>query len=460
MSASRFNFQLLATDGAARRGQITTPHGAAQTPLFMPVATQATVKGLTFDEVRALGAEQVLSNAYHLYLRPGVARVRAAGGIHRFMGWHGPVLTDSGGYQAFSMGALRRVTDDGIAFQSHIDGSRHFFTPQSAIAHQQGIGADIIMCFDQCVFSAGDPDAVRAAMERTHRWAQICYETHAAVPNVAVPNVAVPNVAVPNVAVPNVAAPDNAAPDNAAPNVAVPNNAVPNVAVPNVAAPDNAVPNVVVPDNAARQALFGIVQGGIIPELRAESARFITAIPFDGYAIGGLAVGETKAEMHAVTAQVCAALPAAKPRYLMGVGAPEDLVNSVALGVDMFDCVLPTRVARNGALFTPAGRINIANRRYADQDAPLDADCDCYACQNYTAAYLRHLFKAREMLGPRLASIHNLRFIQRLMSEMRDAIAQSRFAQFRADFLTRYQPTDETRRQTQKQRWVQERGAG
>ena len=399
MSASRFNFQLLATDGAARRGQITTPHGAAQTPLFMPVATQAAVKGLTFDEVRALGAEMVLSNAYHLYLRPGVDRVRDAGGIHRFMGWRGPILTDSGGYQAFSMGALRRAADDGIAFQSHIDGSRHFFTPQSAIAHQQGIGADIIMCFDQCVFSAGDPAAVRAAMERTHRWAQICHETHAA------------------------------------------------------AAPDAS-------SSATRQALFGIVQGGVIPELRAESTRFITAIPFDGYAIGGLAVGETKAEMHAVTAQVCAGLPADKPRYLMGVGAPEDLVNSVALGVDMFDCVLPTRVARNGALFTPAGRVNIANRRYADQDAPLDAECDCYACRNYTAAYLRHLFKAREMLGPRLASIHNLRFIQRLMAGMRDAIARRRFAQFRADFLARYQPTDETRRQTQKRRWVQERGAG
>ena len=399
MSASRFNFQLLATDGAARRGQITTPHGPAQTPLFMPVATQAAVKGLAFDEVRALGAEMVLSNAYHLYLRPGVARVRDAGGLHQFMGWRGPILTDSGGYQAFSMGALRRVSDDGIAFQSHIDGSRHFFTPRSAIAHQQGIGADIIMCFDQCVFSAGDPNAVRAAMERTHRWAQICHETHAA------------------------------------------------------PAPDAALA-------AARQALFGIVQGGVIPELRAESTRFITAIPFDGYAIGGLAVGETKAEMHAVTDQVCAALPAAKPRYLMGVGAPEDLVNSVALGVDLFDCVLPTRVARNGALFTPAGRVNIANRRYADQDAPLDAECDCYACQNYTAAYLRHLFKAREMLGPRMASIHNLRFIQRLMADMRDAIARRRFAQFRADFLARYQPTDETRRQTQKQRWVQERGAG
>ena len=393
MNRAPISFQLTATDGAARRGQITTPHGSAQTPLFMPVATQATVKGLTFDEVRSLGAETVLSNAYHLYLRPGVQRVDAAGGLHRFMGWHGPILTDSGGYQAFSMGSLRRVNDDGIAFQSHIDGSRHFFTPESAIVNQHGIGADVIMCFDQCVFSAGEPAAVREAMERTHRWAQVCYDTHAASPN------------------------------------------------------------------STRQALFGIVQGGTIPELRAESTDYITSIPFDGYAIGGLAVGETKAEMHDVTEQVCAGLPADKPRYLMGVGSPEDLVNSVALGVDMFDCVLPTRVARNGALFTPTGRVNIANRRYAEQDAPLDDACDCYTCRNYTAAYLRHLFKSKEMLGPRLASIHNLRFILRLMADMRDAIGAGRFAQYRANFLATYQPTDETRRQSQKHRWVEERGA-
>ena len=393
MTAAQFSFQLQAAARAARAGQIITPHGAAQTPLFMPVATQATVKGLTFDEVRGLGAAAVLSNAYHLYLRPGVARVRDAGGLHRFMGWNGPILTDSGGYQAFSMGSLRRVSDDGIAFQSHIDGSRHFFTPQSAIENQHGIGADIIMCFDQCVFSDGAPAVVRAAMERTHRWAAACYETHHSAPN------------------------------------------------------------------AERQALFGIVQGGVIPELRKESTAFITGIPFDGYAIGGLAVGETKAEMHRVTAQVCAGLPADKPRYLMGVGAPEDLVNSVARGVDLFDCVLPTRVARNGALFTPDGRINIANRRYAEQDAPLDADCDCYACRNYSAAYLRHLFKAREMLGPRLASLHNLRFILRLMAEMREAIVAGRFAEYRADFLARYRPTDENRRQTQKHRWVTGRGA-
>lgn len=395
MTAAQFSFRLQASAGAARAGQIITPHGTAQTPLFMPVATQATVKGLTFDEVRGLGAQTVLSNAYHLYLRPGVARVRDAGGLHRFMGWDGPILTDSGGYQAFSMGSLRRVSDDGIAFQSHIDGSRHFFTPQSAIEHQHGIGADIIMCFDQCVFSDGAPAAVRAAMERTHRWAEVCYETHYAAPDA----------------------------------------------------------------NAARPALFGIVQGGVIPELRAESTAFITGIPFDGYAIGGLAVGETKSEMHRVTEQVCAGLPAGKPRYLMGVGAPEDLVNSVARGVDLFDCVLPTRVARNGALFTPDGRVNISNRRYAEMDAPLDAACDCYTCCNYSAAYLRHLFKAREMLGPRLASLHNLRFILRLMAAMRDAIIAGRFAEYRADFLARYRPTDESRRQTQKHRWVIGRGA-
>ena len=393
MTADKFSFQLLTTDGAARRGQITTPHGVAQTPLFMPVATQATVKGLTFDEVRDLGAETVLSNAYHLYLRPGVDRVRDAGGLHHFMGWSGPILTDSGGYQAFSMGNLRRVGDDGIAFQSHIDGSRHFFTPESAISNQHGIGADIIMCFDQCVFSAGEPDDVREAMERTHRWADVCYETHAR------------------------------------------------------------------RANAGRQALFGIVQGGTVPEMRDESTRYITSIPFDGYAIGGLAVGETKAEMHAVTERVCDGLPADRPRYLMGVGSPEDLVNSVALGVDMFDCVLPTRVARNGALFTLTGRVNIANRRYAEQDTPLDDACDCYACRNYSAAYLRHLFKAGEMLGPRLASIHNLRFILRLMADLRAAIAEQRFDAFLADFLAAYRPTDEQRRQSQKHRWITERGA-
>ncbi len=392
MTSGTFKFRLRANDGAARLGQITTPHGTSQTPMFMPVATQATVKGLTFDEVRDAGAETVLSNAYHLYLRPGVERVRAAGGLHEFMRWDGPILTDSGGYQAFSMGSLRRVDDHGIRFRSHIDGSEHLFTSEVAIRNQQGIGADIIMCFDQCVFSAGDPDDVRAAMERTHRWARECYDVHAQ------------------------------------------------------------------SRNPEHQALFGIVQGGTVPELRAESTEFITGIPFDGFAIGGLAVGETKDEMHRVTRQVCEGLPTNKPRYLMGVGSPEDLVNGVALGVDMFDCVLPTRVARNGALFTPTGRVNIANRRYGEQDAPLDDTCDCVACRNYSAAYLRHLFKAGEMLGPRLASIHNLRFVLRLMEGMRSAIAGGRFAEFRQHFLENYRPTDEQRRQAQKHRWIEERG--
>ena len=392
MTKEKFSFRLSGTDSAARLGQITTPHGTAQTPMFMPVATQATVKGLTFDEVRNAGAETVLSNAYHLYLRPGVERIRDAGGLHGFMGWEGPILTDSGGYQAFSLGALRRINDDGILFRSHIDGSEHLFTPEVAIRNQQLIGADIIMCFDQCVFSAGDRSDIRAAMERTHRWARVCYDAHAATAY------------------------------------------------------------------SGAQALFGIVQGGTIPEFRDESMELVTSIPFDGYAIGGLAVGETKAEMHRVTSQVCEGLPANKPRYLMGVGSPEDLVNGVALGVDMFDCVLPTRVARNGALFTPTGRINIANRRYGDQDAPLDETCDCYACLHYSAAYLRHLFKAGEMLGPRMASVHNLRFVLRLMEQMRDAIAGGRFGEFRNRFLGLYQPTDEQSRQTQKHRWIRERG--
>ena len=394
MNRAPISFQLTATDGAARRGQITTPHGSAQTPLFMPVATQATVKGLTFDEVRSLGAETVLSNAYHLYLRPGVQRVDAAGGLHRFMGWHGPILTDSGGYQAFSMGSLRRVNDDGIAFQSHIDGSRHFFTPESAIVNQHGIGADIIMCFDQCVFSAGEPAAVSEAMERTHRWAQVCYDTHAASPN------------------------------------------------------------------STRQALFGIVQGGTIPELRAESTDYITSIPFEGYAIGGLAVGETKAEMHDVTEQVCAGLPADKPRYLMGVGSPEDLVNSVALGVDMFDCVLPTRVARNGALFTPTGRVNIANRRYAEQGRPVGRRLRLlHLPQLHRRLLTPPLQIQRDARPPAWRQSTTCRFILRLMADMRDAIGTGRFAQYRANFLATYQPTDETRRQSQKHRWVEERGA-
>ena len=394
MPKAKFNFQLHHTDGAARAGELETPHGKALTPFFMPVATQATVKGLTPEEVRDVGARVVLSNAYHLYLRPGVETVVNLGGLHKFMGWDGPILTDSGGFQAFSMGPLRKVSDDGIRFRSHIDGSEHNFTPELATANQEGLAPDIAMCFDQCIAYGASEKQVRQAMERTHRWAQSCFDAHQSSATGA----------------------------------------------------------------PSGQALFGIVQGGTFPELRDESARAISAIPFHGYAVGGLAVGENKEDMYRFTGQVAEVLPEDKPRYLMGVGSPEDLVEGVARGIDMFDCALPTRVARNGNLFTPEGRVDITKARYAEQQGPLDETCDCYTCRNYSAAYLRHLFRAKELLGLRLASIHNLRFVLALMERIRASILEKRFDAFRRDFLDRYQPANEAARQAQKERWLQTRG--
>ncbi len=394
MPKAKFNFQLHHTDGAARAGELETPHGKALTPFFMPVATQATVKGLTPEEVRDVGAQVVLSNAYHLYLRPGVETVVNLGGLHKFMGWDGPILTDSGGFQAFSMGPLRKVSDDGIRFRSHIDGSEHNFTPELATANQEGLAPDIAMCFDQCIAYGASEKQVRQAMERTHRWAQSCFDAHQSSATGA----------------------------------------------------------------PSGQALFGIVQGGTFPELRDESARAISAIPFHGYAVGGLAVGENKEDMYQFTGQVAEVLPEDKPRYLMGVGSPEDLVEGVARGIDMFDCALPTRVARNGNLFTPEGRVDITKARYAEQQGPLDETCDCYTCRNYSAAYLRHLFRAKELLGLRLASIHNLRFVLALMERIRASILEKRFDAFRRDFLDRYQPTNEAARQAQKEQWLQTRG--
>ena len=394
MPKAKFNFQLHHTDGAARAGELETPHGKALTPFFMPVATQATVKGLTPEEVRDVGAQVVLSNAYHLYLRPGVETVVKLGGLHKFMGWDGPILTDSGGFQAFSMGPLRKVSDDGIRFRSHIDGSEHHFTPELATANQEGLAPDIAMCFDQCIAYGASEKQVRQAMERTHRWAQSCFDAHQSSATGA----------------------------------------------------------------PSGQALFGIVQGGTFSELRDESARAISAIPFHGYAVGGLAVGENKEDMYRFTGQVADVLPEDKPRYLMGVGSPEDLVEGVARGIDMFDCALPTRVARNGNLFTPEGRVDITKARYAEQQGPLDETCDCYTCRNYSAAYLRHLFRAKELLGLRLASIHNLRFVLALMERIRASILEKRFDAFRRDFLDRYQPANEAARQAQKERWLQTRG--
>ena len=392
MAHSAFSFELQHTDGPARAGEIRTPHGAAPTPLFMPVATQATVKGLTPEEVSEVGGQVVLSNAYHLYLRPGVRTVNSLGRLHGFMRWNGPILTDSGGFQAFSMSSLRKVSDEGIRFRSHLDGSEHHFTPELATMNQVGLGADIIMCFDQCIAYGATEREVRQAMERTHRWAAECHRVHRE---------------------------------------------------------SGAWPG---------QALFGIVQGGTFEHLRDESSEAIGAIPFDGYAVGGLAVGENKEQLYGFTKQVTSHLPADKPRYLMGVGSPEDLVEGVARGIDMFDCALPTRVARNGAMFTPDGRMDVTKKRYAEQPGPVDEECDCYACANFSAAYIHHLFRAREILGLRLASAHNLRFVLRLMEGIRASIVGDCFESFSREFLSRYRPTNEAARQEHKLRWLQERG--
>ena len=385
-------FKVIATCGLARAGAFETRHGRVLTPAFLPVATQGSVKSLTPEEVKATGSQIILSNAYHLYLRPGVEIVRELGGLHAFIGWDGPILTDSGGYQAFSLGSLSKVTDEGVRFRSQIDGSEHFFTPEAATLYQQALGADIIMCFDQCIAFGESQESVRQAMARTHRWAMRCREVYRG------------------------------------------------------------------SDASGRQAMFGIVQGGLFPELRAESTEYITSLDFDGYAVGGLAVGEAKASMYDVTEQCGSVLPVEKPRYLMGVGSPEDLVECVARGMDILDCALPTRVARNGALFTNEGRLNITNRRFKDNPGAIQKGCDCYTCGNFSVAYLHHLFKARELLGLRLATIHNLRFVLRLMEELRAAIVAGDFQSFREGFLAVYKPTHEAARLSQKEAWMETRG--
>ncbi len=392
---SPLNLELVSTSGSARAGILTTAHGDVPTPAFMPVATQGSVKGLTPEEVKSLKAHIILANAYHLYLRPGVEVVRDLGGLHAFTGWKGPILTDSGGFQSFSMGSLRKVRDDGILFRSHIDGSEHHFTPESAIFYQERLGADIIMCLDQCVAYGESRESVIRAMDRTHVWAARCKEAH----------------------------------DNRAS----------------------------LDYRADYQAIFGIVQGGVFPDLRAESAEYITSLGFDGYAVGGLAVGESKARMYEITGQVGGLLPRNKPRYMMGVGSPEDLVECVARGIDMFDCALPTRVARNGALFTSAGRVDITHRRFKEIAGPLEEDCGCYTCRNFSVAFLHHMFKSKELLGLRLATIHNLRFVLQMMEDMRTAIMEGRFQGFRDSFLSTYRPTDESARMSQKEAWMEAR---
>jgi len=373
----------------ARAGTLTTPHGAVQTPFFMPVGSQGTVKTMTPDEMRALGVGMVLANTYHLSLRPGIELMSKMGGLHRFMSWHGPILTDSGGFQVFSLGHLRDVNDDGVIFRSHIDGSEHFISPELAIKMQEQLGADIIMAFDECPPYGDDFHHIRRAMERTNLWAERCLRYH----------------------------------------------------------------------KREDQVLFGIVQGGTFSELRQQSASFITSLNFPGYAVGGLSLGEPKDVTYSTLEESVSLLPKDKPRYLMGVGSPEDLVECVARGVDMFDSALPTRLARNGAIFSENRRVNIGNARFKEEARPIDPKCDCYTCRHFSAAYLHHLFRCQELLAYRLATIHNLRFITRLMEQIRRSILDDSFDSFKEAFLQNYQPTDAETRAEQKRKWLESRKA-
>jgi queuine tRNA-ribosyltransferase len=364
-----FEFELLATEGEARAGLFQTTHGPLPTPIYAPVGTQATVKALTPDQLRALGAELVLANTYHLYLRPGDELIADLGGLHAFMGWEGPLLTDSGGFQVFSLAggrgekSLRTIDEEGVTFRSHLDGSTHRFTPERVMEIEENLGADIAMVLDECA-PPDDYDYAVEALRRTHAWAERCKAAH----------------------------------------------------------------------NRSDQALFGIVQGGVFPELRERSARFLTALDFPGYAIGGLSVGETKEELLTTLAFTAPLLPPNKPRYLMGVGTPEDLVEGVARGVDLFDCVLPTRVARNGQALLRAEKFNMRNARFADDPAPIDPACGCYTCQHFSRAYVRHLVVAKEILAATLLSIHNLYTMLSIIKEIRTEILEGTFEEYRALF--------------------------
>ncbi|MBI2191155.1 MAG: tRNA guanosine(34) transglycosylase Tgt [Planctomycetes bacterium] len=380
MSAFPFEVQARCPATRARSGILHTPHGPVPTPCFAPVGTQASVKSVSPIELVEMGAVLVLANTYHLYLRPGDEVIARLGGLHRFMGWPHPLLTDSGGFQVFSLEHRVHVTEEGVSFRSHIDGSEHFFSPERVVHIQERLGADILMAFDQCVSAPNAPEVFEQAMERTHRWFDRCQAAR----------------------------------------------------------------------TRADQALFGILQGGTIPELRARSAAFMVERGLEGYAIGGLSVGETKAEMLAVLDVLEPLLPADRPRYLMGVGSPEDLLESVARGIDLFDCVLPTRIARNGALFVRSGRMNIRNAVYAEDPRPVEEGCACYTCRNFSRAYLRHLIRCEELLGYRLNTVHNLYFLLRLMADVRQAIGAGSYHDFCRRFLAGFQVRHEEVRRLNK----------
>lgn len=365
-----FSYELIHTcaQSGARLGVLHTPHGDVQTPIYMPVGTAAVVKAMTSREMEEIGTQILLSNTYHLHLRPGEDLVAEAGGLHRFMDWHKPILTDSGGFQVFSLAGIRTIAEEGVTFQSHLDGSRQFIGPETSMDIQQKLGADIAMAFDVCSPYPCDHETAKANMERTHRWAQRCKEHH----------------------------------------------------------------------TREDQALFGIVQGAFYKDLRIESAKTLSDMDFIGYGIGGLSVGEPKPIMYEMLEEMMPYMPAHKPRYLMGVGTPDCLIEGVLRGIDMFDCVLATRIARNGTALTSAGRLVVRNAQYARDFGPIDPECDCYACTHFSRAYVRHLIKAGEITGGRLLSIHNLRFLIRLMERVRQAIAEDRFLDFRKEFYAKY----------------------
>jgi queuine tRNA-ribosyltransferase len=378
-----FRFEVTHTHGAARRGVLTTPHGVVQTPAFMAVGTQGAVKAVTHRDLDDLGAEIILANTYHLYLRPGAARIGAFGGLHAFIGWNKPILTDSGGYQVFSLAARRKVHEEGATFRSHLDGSEHLLTPESAVDIQAQLGSDIAMVLDECLEHPASHDRARESLERTLRWAKRGREHF--------------------------------------------------LRMKELGQSTTRLTNPTRPTNPS-QAQFGIIQGGTFADLRKRSVEETVAIGFEAYAIGGLSVGEPIPEMYDVTEQAAPLLPADRPRYLMGVGTPVDLVESVARGIDMFDCVLPTRNARNGQLFTSTGRLNIKNAEYADDENPIDARCGCYTCRTFSRAYLRHLFMAREMTAGTLNTLHNLYFYLDTMRRIREAIVFSTLEEVRQEY--------------------------
>ena len=369
MSAIRYEFIKKCKQTGARLGKVHTPHGSFDTPAFMPVGTQATVKGMSPAELTEIGAEIILSNTYHLYMRPGQQIVKEALGLHGFMSWDRPILTDSGGFQVFSLSNLRDIKEEGVTFKSHIDGSKHLFTPERAIEIQNDLGADIIMAFDECIPYPCEFDYAKKSLERTTRWAKRCKDAH---------------------------------------------------------------------QNTGKQALFGIIQGGTFSELRKQSAYELLELEFPGYALGGLSVGEPAKEMYEMLECTVPIMPDDKPRYLMGVGSPDYLIEGAIRGIDMFDCVLPTRIGRNGTIMTSRGKVIIRDAAYARDFSPLDPECDCYACKNFSRAYIRHLLKANEVLGIRLTTWHNLKFLLDLMKKVRHAIIEDRLGDFRKNFFSAY----------------------